>query len=252
MWILPTLSRPRQCAEVLYRIKSIGCSTPGVVFVNANSFPEEIYSELPDGWMIHIHKSNVGALGAMNFIFNRHPNEPFYGFIGDDEFLMLESPSDWDKRLISAAGNWGASHGWEDMNDGRRLQGYVCLGGDLVRAVGYLAVKECWHNFGFDSAWEWLGGTPIFGAKSAYKISFVPEVRVSHKHSCLDRSRQDECYDLGYSTFEEDRKRFVDWQRGDMQAAAERIKKAKQMVSDTMKDTMKDTVMKNELISQTN
>lgn len=229
MWIIPTMSRPKQCAEVLSRINNVGCSTKGTVFVNGLEYVED-YKRLlvlPNKWRVIYHPENVGCLAALNHIFELEKDAAFFGFLSDDEILLEDSPPDWDKRLIEAAGNWNAAHGWETVNDGKRLQGYVVLGGDLVRAVGYLAVKECRHNFGFDSMWEWLLGARHFGGGGAGKITLVPEVRVEHRHASWRTAPDDDCYKLGYSTFEEDRKRFVDWQRGDMPLAAERIRHAR-------------------------
>lgn len=231
MWILPTMSRPEQCAEVLRRIREIGCSTKGVVFVNglslSDAYNSAIGSDLPEGWRIEFWPENIGCIGALNKCFELWPNEPFYGFLGDDEFLMEGNPSDWDLRLVNAAGSWDFSHGLDDVNRGMRAQGYLCIGGELVRALGYMAIPTGWHWFMLDCMYEWLAGRAAFGGAFVCKNILVPDVKIEHRHPYWDKAPMDSCYELGASRKEEDRKIFVDWLRKELPLVAERIKKAK-------------------------
>ena len=111
-WILPTLSRPQQCAAVLDRMRETGCSTPGIVVLNGD---QGFSGAMPEGWSIIVPDKNLGALGALNKVFELYPNEDFYGFIGDDEFVETDG---WDKKLIDAAGAWNFSHGIDSLHGG--------------------------------------------------------------------------------------------------------------------------------------
>ena len=228
---MTTMSRPKQAAEVLRRIRDSGCTSKGAVFVNGlnvwDTYIRECLPNLPNDWHLQLWEENIGALGALNWCFRQYPNEPWYGFIADDEYLMPESPGDWDNKLIDAAGSWGAAHGWETLHQGKRFQGYCVIGGDLARAVGYLAIPTCWHWYGFDSMWEWLQGPKFWGGGEAYKMYFVPEVRVEHRHAYVEKAPLDECYKLGESRNEQDRNAFADWIKNEMPLVVERIKKAK-------------------------
>ena len=226
MWIMPTLSRPQQCAEVLSRITSIGHSTPGVVFVNGpdNGYLNFIEGYLPRGWVVVFHPTNIGCIGALNEVFRLYPDEPWYGFIGDDEFLMVDSTYAWDTLLVASAGEWDVSHGWEDFNQGNRAQGYVCIGGNLVRQLGYLAIPSCWHWFGFDCMYEWLSAHMAYGGGGCLRLKLVPEVRVEHRHAYAGKSPLDACYELGRSRSEEDRNIFWGWVTKEMPAIAEGIR----------------------------
>ena len=166
----------------------------------------------------------MGAIGALNAVLKLYPDEPWYGFIADDEVLLADSPKDWDLRLIERAGRWDIAHGWEDWHSGTRCQGYVVLGGDLVRAVGFLGVPSCFHNFGFDCAWEWLAANPAFGGGGCCRIHLVPEVRVSHKHHKLGKSDNDACYQLADSKFDGDRELFWSWVKHELPVIAKRVK----------------------------
>jgi len=224
MFILPTMSRPDNVREILGRIKASGCTSKGIVFFDGQYDMSLNNCVFPEGWVSFLGDRNYGCIGALNKVFEMFPNEPWYGFLADDEFLLEGNPDD----IVKAAGSWDIAHGWDDLHKGARLQGYVVFGGELVRAVGYLGVKECFHNFGFDSAWEWLCSPyTVLGGCNAAKIYLVDRVRIEHRHAGWGKSKNDECYQKGFSTFEDDRKRFVDWQNGDMRKAAERIKNAR-------------------------
>ncbi len=97
MWIIPSFSRPAQVAELLKQASKLD-SSEGIVFVNGGDhhrqYVELVGNHLPDGWNMILHSKNLGALGALNHILKEYPNEKFYGFIGDDEFVYTK---DWNK-----------------------------------------------------------------------------------------------------------------------------------------------------------
>jgi hypothetical protein len=224
-WILPTFNRPAQCAAVLERL--MDCKSLGLVIINGYEHRDEYAKvKLPQDWQMIFLPENIGCIGALNHAFKLYPHSKWYGFIGDDEFLDPSGSSDWDKFLIEAAGDWNISHGYEDWNHGNRVQGYVCIGGELVRAVGYLAWHECFHNFGFDCMWEWLSGPyRIFGGGNSCTIINLPEIRIHHKRA---EKKIDDCYRLADSTFEKDRESFWQWRVKEMPSVIDRIRKAKE------------------------
>lgn len=229
MWCLPTLSRPKQCAEVLARIKQVGCSTPGIVFVNGEAHAKEYLVELagnmPDGWRIRVHPENIGCIAALNLMFKENQDAKWFGFIGDDEMLAEDVPSDWDKRLIDTAGNWKIAHGHEDWNDGRRCQGYPVWGHKLLRTVGYWALPDCFHNFGLDSHYDWLNGARPFGGGNLHNIVCLPEIKITHNRAKPDVT-MDECYKIADEAMEADRRIFWEWIKNDMPKTAMRIMNA--------------------------
>ena len=226
MWILPTLNRPEQCAEVIRRIRSREARSSVLVFKNGEEGNDDYYYEFSKAGLLpfslHLHEENIGAIGALNYVFKKYPDEKFYGFIGDDEFLTEDSPDDWNKKLIEAAGDWNFSHGVDNLHGGQRAQGYLCIGGKLARAVGYLAIPECWHYFGLDDMWEMLA------MSKACRNVCVPEVRIDHRHYFEKPERMDECYKVGASSRDVDQQHFFHWMRTKMPAVIERIQKAKQ------------------------
>lgn len=172
MWIIPTLSRPQNVAELLRQASALDASE-GIVFVNGTAQRVEYEKlRLPDGWKIEFYEKNIGAIGALNWLLKEYPNEPFYGFIGDDEFVYSKG---WNIQLTQAAGDWNVSHANDGWQSGRRIHSYVCIGGELARAVGYLAVPGCWHWFGFDAMWEVV-------AQHLPVRRFLEQVETEHRH----------------------------------------------------------------------
>lgn len=216
MWIIPTLNRPEQCAEVLSRMDMMGCKTPRLVVANGEH--EKYRAALSVYQAVYYAPENRGALGALNWGLNNFSDEPWYGFIGDDEFMDTDA---FDKKLTTAAGDWDIAHGDDGFNKGARFQGCAVIGGKLARAVGYLALQECWHWYGFDSMWESLAQA------GACKKVFVPEVKVNHQHPYHGKGKMDECYELGASRKDIDQQVYFHWLRHEIKNVIERVKKAK-------------------------
>ena len=222
MWFMPSHNRPVQCKEVLERLAALGCSTPGVVLANGGRVEEyggQAFRALPEGWVLAENAENLGFSGGLNLLFRTFPDEPWYGFIADDEFPLTHG---FDKILVEAAGAWNVAHGDDGVNGGRRAQGVVCLGGDLVRAVGYLALGECWHWYAFDDLWEMLGKDGVCRRK------FMPEVKVDHRHPLHGKGRRDATYAEGERRAAQDFQAFGRWSRGDRHAARVRVAVARQ------------------------
>ena len=218
MWILPTLNRPEQCAAVLDRLTEKGVSTPGVVVVNDPNRDVSLLAHLPRGWTAHVAETNLGALGALNKIFELYPEEPWYGYIGDDEFVETEG---FDTKLIAAAGAWDIAHGVDNLYGGKYAQGYLVVGGELARAVGFLALPECWHWFGLDNFWDALA---TVGACARVRVE---SVAVDHRHPSNGRAARDECYAVGGSRKDIDEQEFAAFLRYRFKDVVERVKKAR-------------------------
>lgn len=236
MWVVPTLSRPDQCHEIVRRLRDSGCTTPGIVFVNGESHAaeyEKICLSNPDNefrWEFFYNPENLGALGALNRVMELYPNEPWYGFIGDDEYLVgagdiadgkliHRGNARWDTTLIEKTGRWNVAHGNDLWQSHRRICGIVCIGGDLARAVGYVAIPGCWHSFGFDNLWEEV-------AHTLNLRRWCADVVVEHRHPLNGKGKEDDCYRLAYSSYEKDETRFREWYNNERIAVLERVREA--------------------------
>lgn len=201
MWVLPTYNRPDKCRDVLKAIIYTGCSTPGLVIVNGTDRLAEYQAiPLPKDWQMVIMPQNIGVCNAMNWAFNRYPNEPFYGLICDDEFVYTTG---WDKKLIAAAGSRGIAHGNDKWQAPRRMHMYVTWGGDLLREIGWWALPGLWHWY-HDNVWEQL-----MAGNSAVK--FCEEVYCEHKHYIAGKTAKDVTYATGESRASQDQLIFQRW-----------------------------------------
>ena len=215
MWVLPTHKRPAHCREALQALSAANIGTPGVVVVNAPVYPGEvrvIEEVLPSGWTIHVSEANLGAIGALNEVFRLKADEPWYGFLSDDERPLAP---EFDRPLIEAAGRWGVAHGRYDPDNGRAQAGLV-IGGALARAVGFLALPQCWHWYGLDDLWETLSKAP------ACKRVQVPQVVFEHRHPLYGTAPMDETYRLGESRKEVDQQEWLAFVRHRLPATVAR------------------------------
>ena len=213
MWILPTYCRPDRCREVLDSLVATGCSTQGVVVVNGRDAESEYRAlTLPPGWTITVLAENRGFAAALNATFEQHPNEPFYGYIADDE---IASTHGWDRTLIEAAGDWRIANGNDRWNSEARIQAHVCIGGALARAVGCLAIKQCWHWYAFDDMWE------AIHARLDLRV-FCGDVRVDHRHF-LNGGAFDMTYAVGGMRRNKDRVAYATWRTEVLPQLTERV-----------------------------
>jgi hypothetical protein len=97
----------------------------------------------------------------MNELFEKYPDEEFYGLLADD---LIPHTSEWDQRLIEAAGRNKISQA-NDLTKNPKHCMHPCVGGDLVRAAGFFASPTCIH-YGSELVWKELAKS--FSRKEDY------------------------------------------------------------------------------------
>lgn len=186
---------------MLRQINEVGCTTPGIVIVQGTETDySEVKAVLPSDWKITTLPHNHGICGAMQWFFNHHPHEPFYGLVCDDEHVFTPG---WDRTLIEAAGKNCISHGNDGWQSERRIHGYATWGGDLLRAVRWWAIPGLWHWY-FDDVWERI-------AADLNLRRWCPEVKVEHKHYLAGKTEKDATYAAGESMSRNDQRVFYAW-----------------------------------------
>lgn len=212
-WVMPTYRRPKQCEAVLRCIIEIGCSTPGVVIVNGTDDIDAYQKiKLPKGWEMIILPQNIGCCGAMNWYFNKYPNESFYGLACDDEWVYT---SGWDKTLVAAAGTKYIAHANDHWQSGKRQHLYVTWGGDLLREIGWWALPGLWHWF-HDDVHENL-------SNGLNNVKFCQDVMGSHKHYLAGKAEKDYTYQSGESRNGIDYLVFQKWMLTEYPALKKRL-----------------------------
>ncbi len=137
----------------------------------------------PVGWQIEVVKL-FGNGPTYNEMLRRYPDEPCYGFMADDQ--ILESPG-MLLALENAAGDWNVAYA-NDKHHGATIPTMPCLGGDLVRAVGYLS-PECLVHWGIDCAWYEIG-------KRLGTLRYQEHLTYEHKNPIWGTAPDDRTYRL--------------------------------------------------------
>ena len=183
MWILSSLSRPDRIREVVdcYQWDTGESRVVLALYAGDKRISEYLKADWPSNWNIDV----VPMLGngpTYNEILERYPDEKCYGFLADDAILdhqgMLVT-------LEDQAGDWNVAY----ANDGYHKDAICtmpCMGGELVRAVGYLAPRNFVH-MSIDCVWHVIGQK--LGA-----LRYQPHLTYTHKHPLFGRAKVDDTY----------------------------------------------------------
>jgi len=141
--------------------------------------------EWPEGW--ELYESSAEWCGdALREFWRMQPDEPFYGFIGDD--IVLRTPKGLEF-LESQADDWFIAYP-NDTLQRHRLATHFCVGGKLTNVLGWWVPATFSHNY---------MDMPIFhvGLNSGL-LRYCPNVIFQHKHFLLDDSPRDATYQRIY------------------------------------------------------
>lgn len=213
IWIFSSLGRPDRIRQVVDSYNWTGQPVHLVLYEGDKRLPEYAKQKWPDMWKLDI----VPMLGngpTYNEMLRRYPNELCYGFLADD--AVLEVPN-MLSQLELEADSWNIAYA-NDKHWGDKLPTMPCLGGELVRAVGYLAPEYLMH-WAIDTAWGELG-------KRLGNLRYRGDLTYSHYNPVWGSAPDDE-------TYREARRNATDWQQllrswmvNDMPLAIERVKAA--------------------------
>ena len=183
MWVFATRSRFSNCARFLESWIKTSASSP--VYVRMDEDDPELDRLLKLPWppefeLVVGPQARIGQ--AMNEMFNKYPNEPWYGIMADDQ---VPKTGRWDQRLIEAAMPDQISYA-DDVYEKRTRICHPCIGGDLVRTVGFFSVPTVRH-FGTDTFWEQLH-------HSCGKNGRLHDVVVEHAHVNFNQAPNDATY----------------------------------------------------------
>ena len=214
LWILTSMGRPDRIRGV---VDSYDWGAEKVIlalYEKDKRLPEYLAQTWPQSWKIE----TVPMLGngpTYNEILQRYPHERCYGFLADDAILNVQGML---RLLEHAAGDWNIAYA-NDQHWGEKLPTMPCLGGDLVRAVGYLAPQYLMH-WAIDTAWGELG-------KKLGNLVYREDLTYTHLNPVWGTAPDDQTYLAG-------RARSFGWQDilrawmlgGEMMRAIERVKQA--------------------------
>jgi len=178
MFIMPTRGRPHNVLRLIDL-----CSTGYSWWVGVDSDDPKLgeYENLPfpDGWNL-IVRDRRPVCEIFRDAFDALPDEPFYGFIGDD---VVPGSVGWEKKLVSAAGDDGVAYG-DDLVHGEKLATHPVIGGDLVREQGWLVLPGLEMLYA-DTVWTVL-------ARRRGVLRYLPDVIMEHRHPCVGKAPRKE------------------------------------------------------------
>lgn len=182
-----------------------------IVLVNEDDPRRDDYLRLSP-WPVRLIPAGSRACDAHRFAFREYPDEPFYGIISDD--FVPQTPA-WHEKMAEAAGSGHIANpkggpGWP-----RKMRTALCIGGDLVRAMGFIVPDHINHNFA-DDVWDLVGNTFRL-------IVPLPDVLIEHRHPLYGTAKADATYARGSADFDQDRVRFSQWQANEWPAVAARV-----------------------------
>lgn len=211
MWILPTRSRPANLKRAMENYPD----APVCVVWTAGDpdLPEMEAMPLPKMWQVFIAEENSTVPSLLNQVFEAHPEEDYYGFIGDDVIPPKEPW--WDELGDCAYPSFFAFP--KDEYHGGANAPHFAVGGDLVRATGWLAAPWYDHNF-IDTTWYVL-------AQELKARRYLPDLAFKHIHPILG-GEDDKIYQRGRRHYEEDKLKFEVWNKpATVKALAEKIRR---------------------------
>ena len=124
---------------------------------------------------------------SVNRAFEQNPDFDYYCFIGDDHRFKTK---DWDKKAIEYiekdALGWGVLYG-DDKLQGKKLASSFIISGNLVRAIGYIAIPGLKHMYVDNQVME-LG-------KALGSLLYRPDIVIEHLHYSMNKSKKDAQYE---------------------------------------------------------
>jgi hypothetical protein len=168
----------------------------------------------PEHWIVEIGPTpDRRCVGAVDEMFQKYPNEKFYGLLGDD---LLPRTDRWDVHLAKAAGTSRLAFG-DDGHNHANLATHPVVGGDLVRAIGWLVLPGVQHSF-VDRALHEI-------AIGADRVQYMPGVVTEHLHPIAGKSKMDETYRFSES-YDADKAVFSAWEQIEMPLVIQRVRDA--------------------------
>lgn len=183
VWLLTSLSRPDRIRELVdsYQWDSGESRVMLVLWAGDKRMKEYLAQEWPANWTTEIVPM-PGNGPTYNEMLARYPDEAQYGFLADDAVLDVPGML---AELEREAGAWNVAYA-NDKFHGESIPTMPCLGGQLVRAVGYLSPPSIIHQ-AIDCAWHDIG-QPL-GA-----LRYRADLTYTHKHPLLGSAKYDATY----------------------------------------------------------
>jgi len=213
VWLLTSLGRPDRIRRVVDSYDWSGQPVSLVLYEGDSRLADYLSQSWPPSWKLETVPMR-GNGPTYNEILRRHPNECCYGFLADD--AILDVPDMLSELEISAS-DWNIAYA-NDKHWGEKLPTMPCLGGELVRAVGYLAPAHLSH-WAIDTAWGELG-------KRIGNLRYAEHLTYTHDNPVWGTAPDDATYRAARAASFEWQSLLRSWMVNDMPIAIESVKQA--------------------------
>lgn len=182
MWIFTSLSRADKIQRVVDSYEWGDHTTILLTLLESDpKLDDYLVQPWPASWKVEIVPM-PGNGPTYNEVLRRYPNEPCYGFLADDAVLTTAGML---RALEIEAGRDCVSYA-NDQHHGEKIPTLPCIGGDLVRRVGYLAPRNLPH-WGIDCCWHAIG-------ERLGKLRYRPDLVYDHMHPLWGTGEWDATY----------------------------------------------------------
>lgn len=199
MFIVPTYKRPERLKNLIQAYINTKATVPVYVLIQGNA---ELYDgiDYPDTWTVEVLDKNLGLVAGLNYVYQKFPNETYYGIICDDQQPNTDY---WDQKLIEVTTPWNMVTSQDTLNKNDwRMSGITVYGGDLIRFVDFIMPPCTWHICG-DDWWELVAKTCNNWIKAdAQSTHITPETT---------GIEPDETYQTSYTDFSGQVSRYNQW-----------------------------------------
>ncbi len=213
---LPSRSRPDKLARFLDGYTATGATAPVRLRLDADDVDLDAYHEiiLPPSWLKVVRPRLPGGANAAHAeMFEQSPELDWYGLLADD--VVPRTPG-WDKALIDAAGKDRLAFADDGFQHGN-LATHPVIGGDMIRAIGWLCCPAVGHNYA-DTCLH------LIAQKSGREV-YLPDVVVEHMHPLAGKGQQDATYRYAQD-FVADTAKFYKWRGMSLRPIVEKLKAA--------------------------
>lgn len=198
-WFCPSLGRPNNLKRLADLWETAGVTKLHVRLMEDDKELDKYLSiSYPDAWEIKIGK-RLFLSQMLNEFADENPKENCYGFIGDD---VVPITNNWARRLEEEAGDWFLSFPDDEIHHGN-LCPHMCVGGELLRAIGWWGNPLLHHSF--------IDNTLMTIGASLELCQYVEEVKFEHWHPIIEKADMDNTYWAAQKEYQRDEYFFHQW-----------------------------------------
>jgi hypothetical protein len=213
MWIFATRNRLANCQRFIQQWHATQASS--LVYVRLDECDPAL-SELkqlpwPKEFLVVVGP-RIRLRGAMEEMYHRFPNESWYGLMADD---FVPQTMHWDQQLIERAVPNDIAYG-NDIHEKANRMCHFCIGGDLVRFVGFFGLPGVDH-FGTDYIWERIH-------HACNRRNKLMDVIIEHAHYNFGQSEFDQTYKESQALKAQDKAAYRAWMANNLDSLLLRIR----------------------------